>query len=401
MLGRVGLPEPVVELAARRWDVGGGRRRPQRAHRGRLPRPRRAVPCSCWRPREQLGGAATLDRPFADERTSSARARTSSGLLHPLVVEELGLRRHGFDLVLLDPSLWCPFADGTSIAVYADAERTLAQVAALAPADVDGYPRLRGAVRAHPPRAAHRPPRHLGGPEPRPGRARGAARTTAKPSTCSSHRSIADVVEEHVRDERLRALLHGQGVIGTWAGPRDPGTAGVHAMHAMGTLADGRWGYVRGGTGRVSFALADAAREHGAVLASGVPVAAIEPGVGVRLEGGELIRRGGRRLQRRPQAHDRAAAPPTCRRPGARGWRTGVPTSPVLKINCALSRLPAFPAAAEPGLPHRAMVTITSGHRRHPAGVRAGGRGRARRRRGRGVLPDRPTTRASRRPAAT
>ena len=104
------------------------------------------------------------------------------------------------------------------------------------------------------------------------------------------HRSIADVVEEHVRDERLRALLHGQGVIGTWAGPRDPGTAGVHAMHAMGTLADGRWGYVRGGTGRVSFALADAAREHGAVLASGVPVAAIEPGVGVRLVGGELIR---------------------------------------------------------------------------------------------------------------
>ena len=104
------------------------------------------------------------------------------------------------------------------------------------------------------------------------------------------HRSIADVVEEHVRDERLRALLHGQGVIGTWAGPRDPGTAAVHALHAMGTLADGRWGYVRGGTGRVSFALADAAREHGAVLASGVEVAAIESGVGVRLAGGELIR---------------------------------------------------------------------------------------------------------------
>ena len=53
-------------------------------------------------------------------------------------------------------------------------------------------------------------------------------------------------------------------------------------MHAMGTLAaSARWGFVRGGTGRVSFALADAAREHGAVLASGVPVAAIEPGDGV------------------------------------------------------------------------------------------------------------------------
>ena len=71
--------------------------------------------------REQLGGAATLDRPFADDRYLVSPCAYVVGLLHPLVVEELGLRRHGFDLVLLDPGLWCPFPDGTSIAVYADA----------------------------------------------------------------------------------------------------------------------------------------------------------------------------------------------------------------------------------------------------------------------------------------
>ena len=38
--------------------------------------------------------------------------------------------------------------------------------------------------------------------------------------------SIAGVVEAHVRDDRLRTALHGQGIIGTNAGPRDPGTAG-------------------------------------------------------------------------------------------------------------------------------------------------------------------------------
>jgi phytoene dehydrogenase-like protein len=357
VLGRVGLPEPVSELGARRWDavvVGGG-------HNGLtaaayLARAGRSV--LVLEAREQLGGAATLDRPFADERYLVSPCAYVVGLLHPLVVEELGLRRHGFDLVLLDPSLWCPFADGTSIAVYADAERTLAQVGALAPADVDGYrayealfERIRVALRTGPRDA------WVG---PSPDRAELAELLDGEALDVLLHRSIADVVEEHVRDERLRALLHGQGVIGTWAGPRDPGTAAVHAMHAMGTLADGRWGYVRGGTGRVSFALADAAREHGAVLASGVPVAAIEPGVGVRLAGGELIRAAVVVSNADPRSTTElcAADVPTAWRERVAAWRS---TSPVLKINCALSRLPTFPAAAEPGLPHRAMVSITSG----------------------------------------
>ena len=50
------------------------------------------------------------------------------------------------------------------------------------------------------------------------------------------------------------------------------------------------WGYVKGGMGVISFAIAEAAEEAGAVLACGVPVAEIMPGEGVRLEGGDLIR---------------------------------------------------------------------------------------------------------------
>ena len=49
------------------------------------------------------------------------------------------------------------------------------------------------------------------------------------------------------------------------------------------------WGYVKGGMGMVSFYFCDAAREAGAVVASGVPVARIVPGEGVMLEGGEFI----------------------------------------------------------------------------------------------------------------
>jgi phytoene dehydrogenase-like protein len=282
------------------------------------------------------------------------------GLLHPLVVTELGLADRGFDVTLLDPSLWCPFPDGTSIALWSDPDRTAAEVAALSPGDVEGFlayeaifERIRVALRLgardtwldHAPDRAELDALFAG---------------DAEALEVLLHRSIADVVEEHVRDERLRALLHGQGVIGTWAGPRDPGTAGVHAMHGLGTLADGRWGYVRGGTGRVSFAIADAARDFGAVLASGVPVAAIEPGEGVRLDGGELIRASVVVSNADPKRTLALCASdvPSTWRSRVDAWRS---TSPVVKINCGLRRLPTFPAAADPGLPHRAMVTVTSG----------------------------------------
>jgi phytoene dehydrogenase-like protein len=358
-LGRVGLPMPVAELAARHWDVvvvGGG-------HNGLtaaayLARAGRSVLVLEARP--QLGGAATLQRPFADPGYLISPCAYLVGLLHPLVVSELRLRRHGFDVVLLDPSLWCPFPDGSSVAVWSDPDRTAAGIAALSPSDLPGYlayealfERIRRALRTGPRDT------WVGDA---PDRSELAELLDGDPEAQEVllERPIADVVESYVVDGRLRALLHGQGVIGTWAGPRDPGTAGVHALHAMGTLADGRWGYVRGGTGRVSFAIADAAAGHGAVLATGIEVGAIEPGVGVRLAGGELVRAAVVVSNADPKRSTGlcAADVPPAWRDRVAGWRS---TSPVLKINCALRRLPRFTAAPDSDLPHRAMVTITSG----------------------------------------
>jgi phytoene dehydrogenase-like protein len=114
--------------------------------------------------------------------------------------------------------------------------------------------------------------------------------------------------------------------------------------------------------GRVSFLLADAAAEAGAVLAAGVEVARIEPGEGVVLDGGERIRARAVVSNADPKRTLALCADATPAVPDAfvrrvADWRSD---SPVLKINCALARLPTFSARSDTP-PHRGSVTITTG----------------------------------------
>jgi len=63
----------------------------------------------------------------------------------------------------------------------------------------------------------------------------------------------------------LKATMSASGIIGTFLGVRSPGTAYVLLHHYMGEI-DGAfrsWGFARGGTGAISNAIADAAREAG------------------------------------------------------------------------------------------------------------------------------------------
>jgi phytoene dehydrogenase-like protein len=107
--------------------------------------------------------------------------------------------------------------------------------------------------------------------------------------------SVADLVEDRFESDAMRGVLSVSGIIGTWAGPRSPGTAYVALHHHIGST-DGHsavWGFPRGGMGAVTGALADAARSFGATIRTGVEVARIDvrdgTAAGVTLADGTTI----------------------------------------------------------------------------------------------------------------
>ena len=298
VLGKVGLPAPVRELAARAWDVivvGAG-------HNG--------LACATYlaragqrvlvlESRERVGGACTIEEPFPETHPGVKMSPCAylAGLLHPLVVEELGLPARGFHWTPAVNGLFVPFLDGNSIQLWDDDAQCEAEVRRFAPRDVEGWKamnatlgRLREKLRP-----AGRDEKSRGdawiGEAPSPEEIEERLAGDEEARQLLYEWSMAEFVEHYLQEERLQIAYLGQGVIGTNASPFDKGTASIRFHHASGRLGGmpGMWGYVQGGMGMVSFYFCDAAREAGAVVAAGARVAQILPGEGVALESGERI----------------------------------------------------------------------------------------------------------------
>ena len=80
--------------------------------------------------------------------------------------------------------------------------------------------------------------------------------------------SAVDFLDQWFETDVLKATMSASGIIGTFLGVRSPGTAYVLLHHYMGEI-DGAfrsWGFARGGTGAISNAIAEAARETGAEI---------------------------------------------------------------------------------------------------------------------------------------
>jgi phytoene dehydrogenase-like protein len=351
VLGEIGLPVSVRELSARTWDaivVGAG-------HNG--------LACAAYLARAgqrvlviesrlRVGGACTIEEPFPGVRMSPCAYL--AGLLHPLVIEELDLSRRGFHWTPALNDLFVPFLDGSSVQLWDDEERCAAEIDALSPGDVEGWREMSDVIRRL--RDALRPAgcRDLwltDAPTRDEIEERLGNDDDARALLCDW--SMAEFVERYLEDERLQVAYLGQGVIGTNASPFDKGTASIRFHHASGRLGGmpGMWGYVRGGMGMVSFYFCDAAREAGATVISGVPVAQVIPGEGVVLEGGERISARTVVCNADPRQALRllgGIADP--------GWRARIEQVPIegctVKLNVHLRELPNFTARPGTDEPH-------------------------------------------------
>ena len=238
------------------------------------------------------------------------------GLLDEVVIRELGLRRRGYECYVADPNLWVPFDDGTSFAQWLDDAQDPGR-ASRSSASPRRTSRATGPTRRSSTRSASgcAPARATPG---------SATRRRAPRSRSCSHgeqtmldivfeASIAEVLDDYIDDQRIKDALFGQGVIAAYGGPKDKGTASIKLMHYQGDL-EGQgpvWGYVKGGMGMISFAIADAAHEARRDARLRRAGRADPARRGRRARGRHAHPRAHRDLQRRPEGR---AAP--ARRPG-------------------------------------------------------------------------------------
>ncbi len=357
-LGQLGLPMPVKDLAAQKWDaiiVGAG-------HNG--------LACAAYlakagkkvlvlEARDRVGGACTLEEPWPGYHVSPCAY--VAGILHPLVIDELNMRQHGFAWQHAEGGMFIPFDDGSSIQLWDDEEKCIEEIKRLSPRDVDGWRAMMNVLS----RATEvlRPPNEQDtwlGPAPTREMIEERLKGDQEAIGLVFNWSMVEYLERYLSDERLHMAYLGQGVIGTNASPYERGTAAVYFYHFCGRLGEstGEWGYVKGGMGMVSFILCDIAREAGAVVACGLPVARILPGEGVELAGGDKLFA--------PIIISNADPRVTLRLLGETAdpvWKAQAEEIPItgcqVKFNAALRELPNF--RARPGVrePHHTAVINT------------------------------------------
>ncbi len=241
--------------------------------------------------RERVGGAAVTEEIFPGFKFSVFSYVVS--LLRPEIIRELDLPSHGLEILPLESTV-TPLRNGDYFAAWGDPDRSRRELHRHAPKDVEAmesFGRLmhhmamavRPIIGMVPPDPTSLGLRDLRGMLRLGGHLRGLDEKNVHALHKLMTMSAADFLDEWFECEPLKATKSASGIIGTFLGPRSPGTAYVLLHHYMGEI-DGAfraWGFARGGTGAVSEAIAGAARGFGAEIRTEADVA-------------EVIVRGGR-----------------------------------------------------------------------------------------------------------
>ncbi len=325
--------------------------------------------------RELVGGCAVTEEIWPGYRVSTAAYLTS--LLQERIIRELELERFGYQVDAKDPAFFSAFPDGRHLFMWQDRARTLTEIARFSRRDAETFPayedhleRLSEVVEnlllTTPPEF---PPRGMGDfidYLKLAGKFRRLRPREIVSLVKIFTQSAADFLDEWFESDEIKVTLATDGVIGANGGPRSPGTAYILLHHVMGSVGGkrGLWGFVRGGMGAVSNAIAASARSRGVEIRTGAAVRSIRiqggRARGVVLEDGEEIEAGVVASNLTPHTTFLNLVNPS-ELPDAfvaaiRRYRS---EGTSCKINLALDGLPDF--SALPGVPgpqHRATMHI-------------------------------------------
>jgi phytoene dehydrogenase-like protein len=320
--------------------------------------------------RASVGGAATTEAPWPEApQLRVTRLSYVMSLMPSTIVSDLSLGRHGYKVHPMGP-YYQAFPEGGALTIYDDdPARTHDEIAKWSKKDAAAWPKwndwLAGIAEVMGPLLTRVPPM-IGSH--RPGDLLDMARLAwtqrdldvrmTADITRLMTMSIADLLDDWFESPQVKGAMAVNGVIGTWAGPCEPGTAYVMAHHSIGDVGDGQlgsWGYPEGGMGAVSAAIAASAREFGAEIRTNARVdrLIVRDGQvrGAVLANGDELRAALVVTSLHPRIAfldqvPRSELPPSFVADIER-WKT---RSGVVKINLALGELPNFTATPGRGL---------------------------------------------------
>ena len=232
--------------------------------------------------RHVLGGAAVTEEINPGFKYSVCSYVVS--LLRPEIIRDLELPKHGLQILPLE-STFTPLPNGDYLARWADHDHTRREIYRHSPRDADAYDdfgklmyQLAVAVKPIlamvPPDPTSMSPKDLMGFLKLGKHFHNLGHEQFHALYKLMTMSSADYLGEWFETEALKATMSASGIIGTFLGPRSPGTAYVLLHHYLGEI-DGAmraWGFAKGGTGSISEAIASAARSHGAEIQTGAGV---------------------------------------------------------------------------------------------------------------------------------
>jgi phytoene dehydrogenase-like protein len=253
--------------------------------------------------RHVLGGAAVTEEVFPGFKFSVCSYVVS--LLRPEIIRDLDLPRHGLEILPLDGT-FTPMPNGDYLWRVNDHGKTRREIARHSKLDAEAYEEFGKAMQAMcrfvkpilsmvPPDPSTLNPRELMKLLFLGKRFQGLTSEDKYNQVQLMTMSAIDFLDQWFETDVLKATMSASGIIGTFLGVRSPGTAYVLLHHYMGEI-DGAfrsWGFSRGGTGAISNAIADAAREAGAEIRTQAPIAKIivknNHAQGVVLQNGDEI----------------------------------------------------------------------------------------------------------------